>query len=348
MKYFKYIFLLFIISACSSQKEINTNYSKVAKETVLKDKISIRAILTDENYLWYAGNEGNYGKINLKTNEVLKFKIKSDTIVNEIRSIAQTKDFLFLLPVANPANVYKISKKDNSQQIVYSEINEKVFYDSMQFRDELNGMAMGDPTEDCLSVIITIDGGNSWRKVSCDDLPKVEEGEAAFAASNSNLIITKSKVFLVSGGKKSRVFVSDDFGKNWQVYETPIVQGEAMTGIFSADFFNDKSGFITGGNYENPDDNSNNKAITFDGGKTWKLVANGAGFGYGSCVQFIPNSKAKALVSVGANGIQYSNDYGNSWKQLDDDKELYTIRFLNNKTAFAAGKNKIIKLNFTE
>jgi hypothetical protein len=54
------------------------------------------------------------------------------------------------------------------------------------------------------------------------------------------------------------------------------------------------------------------------------------------------------LVSVGANGIQYSNEYGNSWKQLNVDKELYTIRFLNNKTAFAAGKNKIIKLNFTE
>ncbi|WP_339888542.1 oxidoreductase [uncultured Flavobacterium sp.] len=348
MKYFQYIFILLIINACSSQKEINTNYSNVEIQSILEDKISIRAILTDENYLWYAGNEGNYGKVNLKTNEVSKFKIQSDTIVNEIRSIAQTKDFIFLLAVANPANVYKISKKDNSQQIVYSEINEKVFYDSMQFKDELNGIAMGDPTEDCLSVIITNDGGNIWEKSSCKRLPKVEEGEAAFAASNSNLIITNSKVFLVSGGKKSRVFVSDDFGKNWQVYETPIVQGEAMTGIFSADFYNDKIGFITGGNYEKPNDNSNNKAITFDGGKTWKLVANGQGFGYGSCVQFVPNSKGKSLVSVGANGIQYSSDFGNSWKQLNEDKELYTIRFLDHKTAYAAGRNKIIKLNFNE
>ena len=346
MKYFQYIFILLIINACSSQKEINTNYSKVEIQSILEDKISIRAILTDENYLWYAGNDGNYGKVNLNTNEVSKFKIQSDTIVNEIRSIAQTKDFLFLLPVANPATLYKISKKDNSQQIVYSEINEKVFYDSMQFKDELKGMAMGDPTEDCLSVIITNDGGNIWEKSSCKRLPKVTEGEAAFAASNSNLIITNSKVFLVSGGKKSRVFVSDDFGKNWQVYEVPIVQGEAMTGIFSADFYNDKIGFITGGNYEKPNDNSNNKAITFDGGKTWKLVANGQGFGYGSCVQFVPNSKGNSLVSVGANGIQYSYDFGNSWKQLNEDKELYTIRFLDHKTAFAAGRNKIIKLNF--
>jgi photosystem II stability/assembly factor-like uncharacterized protein len=218
----------------------------------------------------------------------------------------------------------------------------------MQFKDELNGMAMGDPTADCLSVIVTNDGGNSWRKVSCDILPKVEEGEAAFAASNSNLILEKSKSFMVSGGKKSRLFVSDDFGKTWQVYDTPIVQGEAMTGIFSADFYNHKIGFITGGNYEKPNDNSNNKAITFDSGKTWKLVANGTGFGYGSCVQFIPNSDGKALVSVGANGIQYSNDFGNSWKQLNEDKELYTIRFFDSKIAFAAGRNRIVKLIFSE
>ena len=348
MKYFLYVLVLLFIVSCTSQKELNLNYSNVEVQNILNEKISIRAILTDENYLWFAGNDGNYGKVNLKTNEVSKYKIQADTIVNELRSIAQTKDYIFVLPVANPAHIYKISKKDNSQQIVYTEINEKVFYDSMQFKDELNGMAMGDPTEDCLSVIITNDGGNSWRKVSCNNLPKVAEGEAAFAASNSNLMLKKTKSFIVSGGKKSRVFVSDDFGKNWQVYETPIVQGEAMTGIFSADFYNDKIGFITGGNYEKPNDNLKNKAITFDGGKTWKLVADGQGFGYGSCVQFIPNNEGKAIVSVGVNGIQYSNDFGNSWIQLHEDKDLYTIRFLDAKTAFAAGRNKIIKLLFLE
>jgi photosystem II stability/assembly factor-like uncharacterized protein len=218
----------------------------------------------------------------------------------------------------------------------------------MQFKDDLNGMAMGDPTENCLSVLITNDGGKTWKKTPCENLPNVIDGEAAFAASNSNLILTKSKVFLVSGGKKSRVFVSDNFGLNWNVYNTPIIQGEAMTGIFSADFYNNKIGFITGGNYEKPDDNTQNKAITFDGGKTWQLVANGQGFGYGSCVQFVPNKKGKALVSVGANGIQYSNDFGKTWKQLHEDKELYTIRFLNKNSAYAAGKNKIVKLVFSE
>lgn len=351
MKSLYYIFSFVIglfIASCSSINNKNVEYVTAEVQSLLNDKLSVRAILIDDNYLWYGADKGNYGKINLKTNKVSSYKIISDTVVNEMRSIAQTKDFIFLLTVANPAYIYKISKKENSQQIVYTEVNEKSFYDSMQFKDDLNGMAMGDPTEDCLSVIITNDGGNSWRKVSCDNLPEIVGGEAAFAASNSNLIFKKSKSFMVSGGKKSRLFVSDDFGNNWQVHDTPIVQGEAMTGIFSADFYDDKIGFITGGNYEKPNDNTNNKAITFDGGKTWKLVSNGQGFGYGSCVQFVPYSKGKALVSVGANGVQYSNDFGSSWIQLNEDKDLYTIRFLDSKTAFAAGRNKIIKLIFSE
>ncbi|WP_338409661.1 sialidase family protein, partial [uncultured Flavobacterium sp.] len=283
----------------------------------------------------------------LKTNEITKYTISSDTVVNELRSIAQTNEYIFLLPVASPAHIYKISKKDNRQQIVYTELNEKVFYDSMHFKDELNGMAMGDPTSDCLSVIKTTDGGNKWIKLTCDNLPKVELGEAAFAASNSNLIYTNSKIFMVSGGIKSRVFVSGDFGLSWQVYNTPLIQGEAMTGIFTADFYNDTIGFVSGGNYEKPNNNTFNKAITFDGGKTWKLVSNGLGFGYASCVQFIPNSKGKSLVSVGSSGIQLSNDFGNYWMKLNSDNDLYTLRFLDSTTAFAAGKNKIVKLVFS-
>lgn len=336
---------LFLFSCASSNVE-NINFTQVEMQSILDEKISIRAIVLDKYFLWYAGNDGNYGKVDLITNVVTRFKIQSDSTINELRSIAQTKDFVFLLPVGNPALIYKISKKDNTQQIVYSEMNEKVFYDSMQFKDDLNGMAMGDPTADCLSVLITTDGGNSWQKVSCEKLPKTYEGEAAFAASNTTLILKDKKSYMVSGGKKSRLFASDDFGKTWQVYDTPIVQGEAMTGIFTADFYNDKIGFITGGNYEKPNDNSYNKAITFDGGKTWKLVANKQGFGYGSCVQFVPNSKGKALVTAGANGIQYSDDFGNNWLQLTSDKDIYTIRFLNHKTVFAAGKNKIVKLLF--
>jgi photosystem II stability/assembly factor-like uncharacterized protein len=60
-------------------------------------------------------------------------------------------------------------------------------------------------------LIKTTDGGNSWKKISCANLPKIIEGEAAFATSNTNLIVKEKSIFMVSGGKKSRVFVSTRF-----------------------------------------------------------------------------------------------------------------------------------------
>ncbi|HEX9981040.1 MAG TPA: oxidoreductase [Flavobacterium sp.] len=265
----------------------------------------------------------------------------------EFRSIAGNGSVYFI-NAGTPALLYKVSPDGKTAEIVYQENHPKAFYDSMRFWNENEGIAIGDPTENCLSVLITRNGGQTWDKLSCGDLPKTVEGEAAFAASNTNLIVKGNQVWIVSGGKKARVFNSTDKGKSWQVFETPIVQGEAMTGIFSADFYNENTGFISGGNYGKPESNNRNKAMTSDGGKTWQLVADNSGFGYASCVQFIPGGKGKKIVSVGASGLQYSSDAGKSWTQLLADPTLYTIIFKDNKTAFAAGKDKIIRITFKQ
>jgi photosystem II stability/assembly factor-like uncharacterized protein len=229
---------------------------------------------------------------------------------------------------------------------VYTEAHEKVFYDSMKFWNDNEGIAIGDPITDCLSILVTRNGGATWQKIPCENLPKTVEGEAAFAASNTNICISGNNAWIVSGGKKSRVFFSPDKGNSWQVFDTPIVQGEPMTGIFTADFYNDTIGIVAGGNYEVLSQNFQNKAITLDGGKTWTLIAENQGFGYSSCIQFVPKSNGKQIVSVGALGLHYSSDGGYSWKQFSKDDSLYTIRFVNKKLAFAAGRNKIVKIEF--
>ena len=337
---------ILLISCKPSQKLQNSFFTSVKTDTILLDKISIRPITVSSDRVWYAADKNRVGVINLINGSKMERKINKDTLKLEFRSIAQTTSSIFIVNVGNPAFLYKFSKDLNQKKLVYEEKNEKVFYDSMQFWNDQEGIALGDPIENCFCILITRDGGETWTKIPCEKLPKIEDGEAFFAASNTTITTKKSKTWVVSGGKQSRVFFSNNKGKNWEVYSTPIVQGKSMTGIFTADFYNDKIGFISGGNYENLEQNYDNKALTLDGGKTWNLVAQNLGFGYASCVQYVPRSKGNELVSVGASGIFYSGDRGHTWKQFSSDKTLYTIRMINDVTAVAAGKNKIILIHF--
>lgn len=352
MKKLFFVLLSFSLIMSCKKKEGETVENEVIPfksatvDNIFNDSISIRAVLIDSGKVWYAGSNGKYGYVDLERDKNFNGHVSKDTLKLEFRSIAKTSSHIFILNVGSPALLYRISKDGSEIKLVYQEKHEKAFYDSMQFWNDQEGIAMGDPIEDCLSVITTRDGGATWQKLPCEKLPKVAEGEAAFAASNTNLILKGNHTWMVSGGKKARVFYSPDKGNTWEAFNTPIVQGEAMTGIFTADFCDAQNGFIAGGNYEKPNQNFGNKAITADGGKTWKPIAENKGFGYASCIQYVPNSNGKQLVSVGASGLQYSFDAGENWQQFLSDKDLFTIRFLNDSTAIAAGKNKMLNVNF--
>ncbi|MFV8364247.1 WD40/YVTN/BNR-like repeat-containing protein [Flavobacterium sp. ZT3P35] len=352
MKTFILTFLLLIVlTSCKTayltgKNDTNIAFNYVTIDTLFQDKVSIRAIVIDANKIWYAADKGRFGFYNMDNNQKFESSISKDSLKLEFRSNAQTKKNIYILNVGNPALLYQISKEEKEVKLVYQENHEKVFFDSMQFWNNKEGIAMGDPIADCLNVIITRDGGNTWSKVPSNKLPKVMDGEAAFAASNTNIIIKGNNTRIVSGGKKSRVFYSPDKGASWTVFETPIVQGKTMTGIFTADFYDAKIGFIAGGDYELRNQNFSNKALTTDGGKTWNLIAENQGFGYASCVQYVPKSNGKGLVSVGFSGLYYSSDGGTSWKKLASDATLNTIRFINNHTAIAAGQNKMIRIRF--
>lgn len=350
----KIFFAVLILSVLISCKTIvygvrsrgKAVFQSVQIDTVFQDKISIRAMVFDANKVWYAANDSRFGFYDLEKNEKFESRIVQDSLKLEFRSIAKTANHIYILSVSDPALLYQVSKDGAATKLVYRENHEKVFYDSMQFWNDTEGIAIGDPIDDCLSMIVTRDGGNSWSKIPSVKLPKVIDGEAAFAASNTNIAIKGNNTWVVSGGKKSSVFYSPDRGNTWEAFDTPIVQGKQMTGIFTADFHDAKNGYVAGGDYEAPNQNSSNKAATNDGGKTWKLMAENQGFGFASCVQYVPNSRGKSLVTVGASGLWYSSNSGNSWKQLASDPSLFTIRFLNDHTAIAAGKNKMIRISF--
>ena len=307
---------------------------------------SIRAITAmDENTMWYGGSKGQFGYTEDGGATWQIDSIQSDKQPKlEFRGIATTADAIFLLAVGSPALLYKSTDKTKTWSLVYEDTHPKAFYDAIRFWDDQNGIAMGDPTDGCLSIILTNDGGTTWRKIPCAQLPFTGEGEAAFAASNSNIALVGDHAWIVTGGKKARVFHSANKGKTWNVHDTPIIQGGQMTGIFTTDFYNDQQGIIFGGNWEDKSKNTQNKAMTKDGGKNWTLVADGQHPGYRSAVQYVPNSGGKKLVAVGSPGISYSVDGGATWELLSHDS-FYTIQFCaDGKTAWLAGRNKIGKM----
>jgi len=353
------IFILLIFFGCKDEYKRSSNITQVEIEDILTDStFSIRALDFNDEYIFY-GSSDHFGmkalqsafKIDL-TEVVIsdqkvhnKYQINNDSLYLHFRAIEEVNGNLFALSTGNPARLYKLYRKARKPKLVYEEVNEKVFYDSMVFWNENEGIAIGDPTEDCMSIIITRDSGESWSKISCSDLPPALDGEAAFAASDTNITIVGDHTWVATGGKSSRVLYSPDKGVAWQVFETPIIQGKSTTGMYSIDFYDENKGFAIGGDYTNPNDTIANKIRSTDGGKSWQVVADGEGPGYRSCVQYVPNSNGKELVAIGFKGIDYSNDTGDSWTHLSD-KGFYTVRFLNDSIAYAAGRGRISKLTF--
>lgn len=346
MKNYLFILLIaiFFVSCKEEKKDYKPSFTAVTTDTLLEDNISIRGLSIDNNKAWYAGSTGKYGWVSLSGGKGFFGVIAKDTLLPEFRSIAQTNNGVFILNAGTPALLYKISKDGKHNGLVYTETGEKVFYDCMKFYNDTDGIAIGDAINGSLSIITTTDGGETWTKQPATNMPATAEGENAFAASNTNIVIKGDKTWIASGGKKSRIFYSADKGKTWEVFDTPIVQGKEMTGIFGADFYDDKIGFAVGGNYETKDENSGNKILTEDGGKTWKRVGEKTGFGYASCVQFVPNSNGNELVTAGPTGIWYSYDRGTTWKKILDDTTLNTLLFADAKTIIAAGQEKIVRL----
>lgn len=346
--------LLLIFASCKNEKDAkkekpeNTeiDFTSVAIEPILEnDSLSIRAIEIIGNNLAFAANNATFGMYNFENKTWRTNTQKYDSLVPEFRAVASTDTDFFMLSVGSPALLYKTGDS-GAMELVYKEEHEKAFYDAMAFWNNDEGIAMGDPTNDCISIIITRDGGKTWEKISCDVLPEIIEGEAAFAASNSNIAIQGDKTWILTGGMKSRIYFSPDKGKTWEVYNTPLIDGEATTGGYSIDFYDENFGIIIGGDYTNPEGNTGNKAISKDGGKTWKLIAEGEEPGYKSSVRFVPNAGGKKIIASGFSGISYSKDSGETWEEISKEG-FFTLRFKNDSVAYAAGKGRIAKLTFT-
>ncbi|MBA2495212.1 MAG: glycosyl hydrolase [Acidobacteria bacterium] len=324
-----FIFVLFVLPA-------NAQWQKQS----VKTNASLRGLsVVNENIIWASGTGGTFLKTTDggKTWEVGKVPDAEKLDFRDIEAFSANTAYLLSIGEGENSRIYKTTDGGKTWKLQFKNTNKKAFFDALAFWDKDNGIAMSDPVDNKYLLISTNDGGETWKPLSNDKMPSAKEGEAAFAASGTCLIIQgKSNVYLVSGGQGARVFRSNNRGLDWSVSDTPIVKGTSGSGIFSIAMFDKNNGVIVGGNYEKPNDITNNLAFTDDAGKTWDL-SKGLN-GYRSGVAFVDK---KTLIAAGSSGSDISFDGGKTWKNLD--KENYNAVQARGKNAiWAVGANGLV------
>ena len=312
-------------------------------ETIFNDKISIRALEIFDNKVWYSGTDSKFGFVDIKNPKSQK-QINLSEKKLQFRTLAQDKDFLYAVNIESPAYFFKIDKKNLKYQIVFTDISKAAFYDSFHFVNNKLAFAFSDTDDNRLKLTMYKDGKWSFFENNI----KLNPGEAAFAASNTNISSSKNYLWIATGGKASRILRLNFENEKIETFNTPFIQGESSRGMYSIDFYNDKFGIAVGGDYTKQDANVNNIATTIDGGKTWQIQASGKNAGYTTCVKIKPNSKGKEIISVGDQHISYSSDYGKTWKKISDEKGFFVCKWVDKNTVVLAGKDKIslLKLKF--
>ena len=265
-----------------------------------------------------------------------------DSSFPSFRSSASSGNHWFAASIASPAWIVRTPVSGFEPEWVHHDTTSTVFLDAMAWWDEREGLVFGDPTYGCITLLKTEDSGNSWSKIPCSSIPIHAEGEAGFAASNGNICIQGDTAWVFTGGASSRCMRSLDRGQTWEAFQTPIRQGEAMTGVFGASFASAKKGLAIGGHWEHPEDNVGNLIATEDGGATWTLISEGHGPGYRSCIQHHPVDP-QTVVATGFKGVDVSFDGGQSWKHVSDSAR-YVARFSpSGRTLWLAGKHVVTR-----
>ncbi|WP_073290436.1 WD40/YVTN/BNR-like repeat-containing protein [Chryseobacterium polytrichastri] len=311
--------------------------------TILNDKISIRALELYDGKVWYSGTDSKFGFVDLKNPKDQK-QIKLSEKKLQFRTLAQNKESFFAINIESPAYFFKIDKKDLTYKIVHTDTVKTAFYDALHFVNEKLAFTFSDTDDNRLKLMMYKNG--QWRFF--ENKVKLNQGEAAFAASNTNIASTQNYLWIATGGKASRILRLSFKDEKFEIFNTPFIQGESSQGMYSIDFANDKFGVAVGGDYTKQDANVNNIATTNDGGETWQIQASGKNAGYTTCVKIKPSSKGRELISVGDQHISYSSDFGKTWKKISEEKGFFVCQWVDANTVVLAGKDKIslLKLKF--
>lgn len=263
---------------------------------------------------WFSGANGTVGRTvdGGATWQVIKVPGGETVDFRDIHAFDQNT--AVIMGVASPARFFKTVDGGRSWTLVVDDQTKGVFFNSMDFWDRMNGIAVSDPVDGRFVLIRTVDGGDSWSRIPAADCPEAIAGEAQFAASGTCLKVQgRHDVRFVTGGAAARMFYSTDRGDHWSVMETPIVAGSPSEGIYSVAFNGSELGIVTGGNYKKEAQRTQVAAMTQNGGTTWIPVAESHIGGLRECAVFFDPPYQNTILVIGPSGAEFSVDSGSKW-----------------------------------
>jgi len=300
------ILFAFLVIGISAQK------IKILADTV---NASFRGLsVVDDNIVWVSGSNGTVGR-SLDAGKTWHWMTVQGFEKTDFRDIeAFDKNTAVIMGITEPAQILRTEDGGQSWKVVFKDAAKGMFLDAMDFRNNQNGIVIGDPVNGRFFIAKTFDGGKTWSELSQENRPLADSGEACFASSGTNIRMqNKTESVFASGGLCAHVFIHD------KKISIPILQGKESTGANSIAVKNSKIIIVVGGDFMKKDDTEKNCAVTVDGGATW-VSPKTSPAGYRSCVEYLYKSK---WIACGLNGVDISDDDGTNWENIS--KESFHV-----------------------
>ncbi len=332
MRISKIVFGLLIFA---SQQIVAQTSIKILTE---KKGVSIRGLsVPSGKVIWASGSKGSIAK-SVNGGETFEWSQVKGYETRDFRAIhAWNEKEALIVAVAAPAVILRTQDGGENWHIVTEIIDSNMFLDAIHFKDTANGWVVGDPIDNTIFLLHSKDKGATWQEVGMEYFKAtVNNGEAFFASSGTNMAHTKDALFMVSGGMSSRLWM------NGYPTDIPMIQGAKSTGANSIAISPDENKMIiVGGDFMKDTLRKLNmlclvkKAGKLNGEKQWQQALKYQNpNGYRSCVEFINND---LVLACGTSGVDLSKNGGQNWNLISNQSFHVVQRQPGKKAAFFAG-----------
>ena len=272
---------------------------------------SIRGLsVVNDQTAWISGSKGYIAVTNDsgKTWDWQQVKGYEKAEFRDIEAFSAKK--AVIMSSGTPSLVLKTTDGGKTWQEKYRKTDSTYFFDAMDFADEQHGYILGDPIKDKFLLMETKDGGETWTNMP--NPPTALSGEAAFAASGTCFRVYNKSLFIVSGGKTSRMITAIDGKPEYNYTDLPLTHSKSSQGAFSLAIKKNKI-IIVGGDYEKDKRTDSVATIFTTPPPTFNNPDQGPR-GFQSSVEYI---KDDTFLSTGTSGTNITLDGGRSWRQID-------------------------------